>query len=351
MNENKDYYSILGVERDASEEDIKKAYRKLALKYHPDRWANGSEQEKKEAEEKFKEISEANEILSDPQKRQMYDNGGFSQGPEIDPMEMFRRMHEEFFGGGFGGGRHNVNKGDPIEATVNLTLKEAYDGGMHEITITKYENCQHCHGTGSEDGNNCTCQTCHGSGFVFESRQQQNMIFRTQRTCPTCGGSGRVIKNPCTKCHGSGKVAVTSTRQINIPRGMFDGASFVIEGEGNPPANGNGINGDLIVHVSVANDNYFIRHDATTLLHIEEIPFNEALLGTTRTIKCIDGSTYTLRVPELTPDATDFKVKRKGMPHPQDNNIIGDMIVFVKYILPNKLTPEQKIMLENFNKK
>lgn len=347
MSENKDYYSILGVERDASEDEIKKAYRKLALKYHPDRWANGTEQEKKDAEEKFKEISEANEVLSDPQKRQMYDNDSFAETDGVDPMEMFRKMSENFFGG-----RHNdVNKGEPIEATVTLTMKEAYYGGRHKVSIIKHVPCEHCHGTGSDDGSDTTCPHCHGNGIVFESMQQQNMIFRTTRPCPMCNGTGKVIKKPCHVCHGSGTKIKTIEKEYELPRGLFDGASFVIEEEGNPPTDRNGINGDLIIHVTVINDNYFIRHDATTLVHIEEVPFNEALIGTTKTIRTIDGGTVTLRIPELTRDGADFRFARKGMPHPQDNNVVGDMIVVVKHIYPSRLTPEQKIMLENFNKK
>lgn len=348
--ENKDYYSILGVNRDASEEEIKKAYRKLALQYHPDRWANGTEEEKKTAEEKFKEISEANDVLSDPQKRQMYDNGGYQGGPGVDPMEMFRKMAESMSGGFWGGGNaRNPNKGSNVEAMVVLTLKEAYDGGLHDVIINKHIQCHNCHGTGDAHGHNTICPECNGTGMVFETSQQQGMILRFNRTCSKCNGSGKIIKNPCPICHGSGEQIIATTKEYNIPRGLFDGASFVIPGEGNPSTT-NGENGDLIIHVKVLDDDYFIRHDATTLVHIEEVPFNEALLGTTRQIKCIDGTTTTLVIPELTRDDTDFKIPRKGMPHPQDNNIVGDMVVLVKHTYPNKLTQEQRKKLQDFNK-
>lgn len=342
--ENKDYYSILGVSRDASEDEIKKAYRKLALQYHPDRWANGTEEEKKNAEEKFKEISEANDVLSDPNKRQMYDNGNYQGGDIPDPMDVFR----SFFGDG--SHRQNPNKGSNVEAMVVLTLKEAYEGGMHDVVINKHIQCPHCHGTGDKNGHNTICPDCNGTGMVFETNHQQSMVFRFSRTCGRCNGTGKIITNPCPICHGSGEQIIATTKEYDLPRGLFNDASFVIPGEGNPSPMKNGVNGDLIVHVKVVDDSYFIRHDITTLVHVEEVPFNEALLGTTRQIKCIDGTTTTLIIPELTKDNTDFKIPHKGMPHPQDNSIVGDMIVLIKHTYPSRLTDEQKRKLKEFNK-
>lgn len=361
MPENKDYYSILGVQKDASEEDIKKAYRKLAMQYHPDRWANGTEKEKKDAEAKFKDIGEAYDVLSDPQKRAQYDNGGmdFDFGG-FDPMDIFRKMSG--MGGGFGNdpfadmfgrGRQNVNVGTDVHVEVTLTLEEAYKGGPRNIQVRRQNACPYCHGHGSSDGKDHTCPTCHGSGMEAEMSQVNRGQFSvTSHTCSKCHGTGLQSSfTPCKHCNGSGKSYEFVTEQINIPRGVDDGMAFMIDGRGNAPEGGNGVNGNLIVHVRISQDKYFDRVDTLNLIHYESIPFAKALLGFKKDFKCVDGSTVTVNAKELTKPGEAFIFKGKGMPDIRSGgSICGDYAVVINYELPTKLTSKQKEMLENFYK-
>lgn len=359
MSERKDYYSILGVSKDASEEDIKKAYRKLAMQYHPDRWATGTEQEKKEAESKFKDIGEAYDVLSDPQKRAHYDNGGmdFDFGG-LDPMDIFRRMSG--MGGGFGndpfanmfGGGQRVNKGSDIHIEVNLTLEECYKGGKRSVQIQKQKECQYCHGSGSSDGKTHVCKTCHGSGMESEMKQFGRGQFSvTSHPCTKCHGTGVDTSfAPCKHCNGSGLGTEYVIEEIDIPRGVGDGMAFRIDGKGNA-AEGNGINGDLIVHVKVLKDSYFERIDTLNLIHYESVPFAEALLGFKKEFKAIDGTKVTVNAKELTKPGEAFIFKGKGMPDIMNGGrTVGDYAVVINYELPKKLTNKQKEMLENFYK-
>ena len=365
MENNKDYYSILGITEEEKklsgsefQELVKKKYRKLAMQYHPDRWANSSEAEKKEAEEKFKSISEANEILSDPQKRQMYDNGGNDfDFNGFDPMEMFRRMTENMGGGfddfgfGFFGNRgQRVNKGSNIETHITITLQEAYDGVAKEINIPRKRKCIYCNGTGSYDGKSHDCPTCGGKGFVSSRRQiAQNSFQIVNAQCPNCHGMGRTISKPCTHCNGTGLETEYAKELITIPRGISNNMVFVVPELGNEPE-GNGINGDLHVIVNVMEDSYFKRPDEMNVIHYEDVPFNEALIGFKKEFKCLDGSVVTVNAPELTPHGKSFIFKGKGMPNPNDNNYVGDYAVVIRHKLPSKLTEKQKEMLKNFYK-
>ena len=356
--ERKDYYSILGVERDANEDKIKSAYRKLSMQWHPDRWANGTDEEKKKAEDKFKEIAEAYEVLSDPQKRAQYDNpnSGFEFQGGIDPMDIFMHMHDMHggFGGGFfddfpgfGGGRRRMKKGTDVSADVYMTLEEAYRGGNKEINIKRVEECSHCHGTGSEDGRPTICPHCGGKGVVQEVNQNGNPFNIFQHPCGFCHGTGRIITNPCRECNGTGKTTRYEKESIDIPRGLTDGISLVLQGRGNPVDGG--VNGDMILNVHIKADPYFERPDAMNLIHRESVPFNEALLGFKKRFKCIDGSEVTVNAPELTPHGKAFIFKGKGMP---DHNGYGygDYAVVINYELPTKLTKKQKEILKDFNK-
>lgn len=357
MAEKKDYYSILGVSKEASEDEIKKAYRKLAMQYHPDRWANGTEQEKKDAEAKFKDIAEAYEVLSDPQKRDQYDNGGmdFDFGG-FDPMDIFMRMSGMgSFGGGFGrfgsmfGNR--VNKGSDIHIEVMLTLEEAYSGGNRSVQIQREKTCSRCNGHGTEDGKEHTCPTCHGRGMESEVKQvAPGQVFTQSHVCSKCHGSGMDAQvAPCPMCGGRGLVGEWSIEEINVPRGVADGMAFKIEGRGNA-AEGSGINGDLIVHVKVNPDKYFERPDPINLIHYESVPFAEALLGFTKEFKCVDGSKVTVNAKELTKPGEAFIFKGKGMPDVMGRGGYGDYAVVINYELPQKLTEKQKELLKNFYK-
>lgn len=358
MTEKKDYYAILEVSKDATEDEIRKKYRSLAKKFHPDKWTNGSESEKKEAEQKFKDIAEAYEVLSDPQKRQMYDNGGFEFDTNgFDPFEMFRNMTGGGFGSMFGdlggmfgnmGGGRQVSRGSNIQTNISLTLEEAFKGGNREIVVTRKKSCVHCNGTGSADGKNATCVQCNGTGRITKTMQMGPGAMQViHTTCPHCNGSGKQIVTPCTKCNGTGLETETVTETIKLPCGLSNGMTININGAGNEAPNG-GINGDLYINVYVKEHNYFTRPDELNLIHYDEVPFNECLLGFKKEYNAIDGTKVVVNAPELTPHGKAFIFKGKGMPHPQHPNVIGDYAVVINHKLPKSLTKEQRKKLENF---
>lgn len=358
----KDYYKILEItdeEKKLNNEEFasvcKKKYHSLALKLHPDRWANSSEKEKKEAEEKFKDVAEAYEVLSDPQKRAKYDNGGidFDFGG-FDPMDIFRKMSG--MGGGFGspfesmfGGGQRVRKGTDIHADVTLTMEEAYNGCKKTIKIKKQKVCQHCNGHGTEDGKDHICPVCGGTGMETNQKQFGNQFYSTSFPCRHCKGTGRNLNaTMCRKCGGSGVAYDYVSEEIDVPRGIASGMAFRVDGLGN--ACDGGINGDLIVHANVLEDNYFERPDPVNVIHYENIPFNEALLGFTKEFRCVDGSKVTLKAHELTKHGEAFIFKGKGMPDVTGRGGVGDYAIVVNYELPKKLTDKQKELLKNFYK-
>ena len=360
--EEKDLYEVLGL----TEEDkkltgdefnkvLKKNYRTLSVKWHPDRWAGKSEKEQKEAEEKFKEISNAYSVLSDPQKRAQYDAGGmsFNGFGDFDPMDLFRRMHEEAgfdpfggFGNFFGGGGQRVVRGDDIEASLTITLKEAYEGGTKNVTVKKKAKCPSCNGTGSQDGKVSTCDQCNGSGQYRNIRRNGYSMFTEISPCRKCGGTGKTIQNPCKSCRGTGEVLKEVTIPINFPKGVFNGGTIKFAGMGCDAPSG-GYNGDLYVTFNVLEDKYFEVIDRKNVVHYE-VPFNNVILGCEITCKCVDGSSVTVKVPELTKDGTPFYFKGKGMPSVGSGEH-GDYAVVVKYKLPRKLTKKQKEVLTNFD--
>lgn len=348
VNTEKDYYKILGIteeEKNLPENEFNKIcknkFKKLALKYHPDKWSKATEKERKEAEEKFKEISEANDILSNPEKRRQYDNNGL----DFDISDMFSR----FGFGHFGNKRQRINKGTNVESVVFLTLKEAYNGVKKKITVERKKQCKKCNGTGSSDGSNTTCPHCHGSGMLSEQMQMgPNAFSIRQRPCPHCNATGKIIKNPCKHCNGSGLETQKTIEEYDIPRGVVSGLTINVQGAGNAPLNGDGINGDLLIKIIVQDDLYFKRVDGINLIHYAEIPFNECLLGVEKEFEAIDGSKIKVKIPELTKHGESFVYKGKGMPHFNDNNVIGDYAIIINYKLPKSLTNEQKEKLKNF---
>lgn len=346
----KDYYSILGVSKNATEEEIKKAYKKLCLKYHPDKWVNATEEERKEAESKFKEANEANSVLSDPQKRQNYDmfgtadgnmgagdDGGWNPfGEGFDPFSNFKRSRQQ--------------KGADREAEVTITFEEAYRGVGTNVTVMMEKECSHCHGTGSADGLSHTCSHCHGSGVLRNTQHNSaGFTFMSETTCPYCGGTGKDIKEPCNYCQGRGVEYDTEQLYVDIPAGVYEGATIAIRGAGAPPRGGNGINGDLYVKIHVKPSEEYSREE-NNLVYKLKLNLIDAWCGCKRTVKCLDGSNISVTVPPLTKSGKNFVVRQRGF---EKSTLFGtskgDFIVRVEYEVPSApLTTEQKKALENF---
>jgi molecular chaperone DnaJ len=350
----RDYYEILSVERMASTEEIKKAYRKLAVKYHPDK--NPGD---KTAEEQFKELGEAYEILSDPQKRALYDqhghaafdrrSGGFSRGAGgfHDPFDIFR----EVFGGGgnifddlFGGGRADPTqpqRGEDLRYDMEITFEEAAQGCEKEITVTKPERCDVCDGSGAEAGSRVkTCPTCGGRGQVITSRG----IFSIAQTCPACQGAGRVIEKPCKGCHGSGRRDRASKIKLRIPGGVDTGSRLRSIGNGQAGLRG-GPSGDLYVVLHVKPHEIFQR-DGDDLLCEVPLGFVQAALGTEIEVPTLNGKAE-IKIPAGTQPGTMFRLKGKGVKNVQGYGH-GDLHVRVQVEVPTHLTSAQKAKLQEF---
>jgi molecular chaperone DnaJ len=347
----RDYYEVLGAERSAGEEEIKKAYRKLAVKFHPDK--NPGD---KAAEEKFKELGEAYEVLNDPQKRAAYDQyghnafdrraGGFGRGGFHDPFEVFR----EVFGGGsifedlFGGGRSDPSqpqRGDDLRYDMEITFEEAARGAEKEITVTKPERCDVCDGSGAEAGSRVrTCTTCGGRGQVISSRG----IFSIAQTCPGCQGAGRVIDKPCKTCHGTGRRERTSKIKLRIPAGVDTGSRLRSAGNGEAGWRG-GPSGDLYV-VLHARPHEIFQRDGDDLLCEVPVSFVQAALGGEVEVPTLDGKTV-LKMPPGTQPGTMFRLKGKGIKNVQGYGH-GDLHVRMTVEVPTHLNPSQKAKLQEF---
>ena len=346
----RDFYDILGVNRDASEEEIKKAYRKLAMKHHPDRNPDNPK-----AEEHFKEAKEAYEILSDSQKRAAYDQYGHAG---VDPQsgmggggfggaggfsDAFGGIFDEIFGGGRGGGggRSNVYRGADLRYNLEITLEQAAFGTETKIRIPTMEACEPCKGTGAKAGTQPkTCPTCQGSGQV---RIQQG-FFSIQQTCPKCHGSGRIIPEPCTSCGGAGRVKRQKTLEVKIPAGIDDGMRLRHGGHGEPGVNG-GPAGDLYVEIHIKQHPVFQRDGDD--LHCEmPISFTTAALGGEIEIPTLDGAAN-IRIPAETQSAKVFRLRGKGIRNVR-THAPGDLMVHVVVETPVKLTERQKELLREF---
>jgi len=358
-NENKrDYYEVLGVDKSASPDELKKAYRKLAMKYHPDQ--NPGD---KEAEEKFKEVNEAYEILSDAEKKSRYDQFGFAGvdpnygagGAGFDGFGGFGDIFSDLFGGGFGGfggfggGGNRANaprQGENVSARVTITFEEAAKGCKKEINFSRIEDCKACHGTGAREGTEPeTCSTCHGTGTVRTTRQTAFGTFAQTSACPKCGGKGKIIKEPCQTCRGKGKVRVNKKVNVTVPAGIDNDQAFRVRGEGNMGANG-GPNGDVIVSVYVKPHEIFEREGANVLCEVP-ITFAQAALGAEIEIPTLDGM-IKHKIPEGTQTDTIIRFKGKGMPYVGYKNR-GDQLVTLVVEVPTRLTKEQKELLRKFD--
>ncbi len=336
----RDYYEVLGVQKNASETEIKRAYRRLAVKYHPDK--NPGDQE---AEEKFKEAAEAYSVLSDTQKRASYDRFGHSGmgGAGFDPG--FTNIEDIFdlfgFGDMFGGGRRrsSVQRGADLRYDLQITLEEAATGKEEKLKIPRLETCGECEGKGTAKGTEPeTCITCKGSG---QTRFQQG-FFSVMRTCPNCSGKGQIIKNPCSECKGAGRVEKEKKLEVKIPAGVETGSRLRMTGEGEDGVNG-GPKGDLYVFIHVAEHENFERQGSNLYTSVP-ISFAQAALGAEIEVKTLDGEEE-LKIPAGTQTGTVFRIKNQGMPNLNGGGK-GDLFVAVTLVTPKTLTREQRKLLE-----
>lgn len=361
--EKRDYYEVLGVDKSASADEIKKAYRKKAIQYHPDR--NPGD---KKAEEKFKEAAEAYDVLSNPDKRARYDQfghaglggaagnggpfGGFGEGMSMDDIfSMFGDIfggHGGGFGGfsGFGGGASQQRRyrGSDLRVKVKLTLKEISTGVEKKFKLKKYVPCSHCHGTGAEGGSGTdTCPTCKGSGTIIRNQQTILGTMQTRTTCPTCGGEGRIIKNKCKECAGEGIVYGEEVITVKIPKGVADGMQLSMNGKGNAGKH-NGISGDLLILIEEEPDKELIR-DENDLIYNLLLDFPTAALGGTVEIPTIDGRVKVKIEPGTQPGKV-LRLRNKGLPNINGYGT-GDLLVNVSIYVPETLSKDEKKALES----
>ncbi|MBR1589661.1 MAG: molecular chaperone DnaJ [Acidaminococcaceae bacterium] len=361
MAEKRDFYEVLGVSKDASADDIKKAYRKLARKYHPD-----LNKDNPEAAEKFKECSEAYSVLSDEQKRAQYDQfgmaafenggagagaggfggfegfGGFSGGGMDDIFDMF-------FGGAGGRRSSQANKGpqrgSDLRFDLNLTFEEAAFGVEKEISLYRDETCDHCHGNGAEPGSKVeTCPDCHGTGQIRVVQNTMLGQMQTVRPCPKCHGEGKIISDPCHECRGTGTIKKQKSLKVKVPAGVDDGSRLRVANEGAAGAKG-GPNGDLYVYLFVKAHKFFERDGNDVYC---EVPINivQAALGAEVEVPTLDGKVV-MKIPEGTQPGRVMRLRGKGIPHLRGSGR-GDQMVRIKVVVPTKLTERQKASLRNF---
>ena len=352
----KDYYDILGVTKSSSPEEIKKAYRKLAMKYHPDR-----NQGDKTAETKFKEASEAYQVLYDPKKKSSYDQfghsafeggqggpaggydfGGFESGAFSD---IFDDFFGDFMGSGRGSGRSKKsrsNRGSDLKINLEISLEEAYLGKKQTINLSSNEKCEKCSGSGAEPGSKPkTCSTCEGHGKV---RTRQG-FFTLQQTCPDCVGEGVMLSNPCKDCKGSGAVKTKKNLSIQIPKGVDDGTQIRLSGKGDAGYR-SGSNGDLYVFIAVQKHKIFQRSEENLYFKLP-ISMIDAALGAEIEVPTIDGGKSKVKIPAGTQSGKQFRLKEKGMPILRESNY-GDLYLETNVIIPDSLSKEQKELLEKF---
>ena len=366
MADKKDYYEILGVSKSATDDELKKAFRKKAKQWHPDANPNN----KKEAEAKFKEVNEAYEVLSNPQKRQMYDQfgtvdpsgAGFGGGPfgggngyysystsDFGDFGDLGDIFSSFFGGGFGGQRsssrrnNGPRKGEDLNLSIDISFEESFLGVEKEIIVTRQETCSVCGGTGARKGTKpIKCPTCSGTGNVTSFQNTILGRVQTTRTCSECRGTGEIISDPCEVCHGKGNVRKTPKVKIKIPAGISDNQTVVLRGEGNPGVKG-GPAGDLYITVRVRKSSIYRREGNNVYCDIP-VTITQATLGADLEIPMVDGSKESYRIPEGTQTGTQFTIRSKGF-KVLNSNMQGNFIFRIVVQTPKRLTKEQKDLL------
>ena len=366
MAEKRDYYEVLGVNKSSTPDEIKSAYRKAALKWHPDKWVNGTDEEKKTAEEKFKEASEAYSVLSDPDKKARYDRygfagmdggsagaGGFGGFGDFDLNDILNSVFGRGFdfggfgsGFGFGGGGSRggsiKQRGSNIRVKVKLNLQEIAHGVKKKIKVSKYVACTHCHGSGSEDGSTETCPTCHGRGQVVQTVNSFFGQMQTQSVCPTCNGTGKVIKKKCTHCGGEGIMKGDEVIEIDIPAGVSQDMQLTVRGKGNAGPH-NGVNGDLYVLIEEEPHPDFERNE-NDLIYNLFITIPEAILGTQAEVPTVDGKVR-VKIAPGTQSGKVLRLRGKGMPILNGYGS-GDMLVNVNVWVPKKVNKEEEKLLQ-----
>ena len=371
MAEKRDYYEVLGVSKNASADEIKKAYRKMAIKYHPDK--NPGD---KEAEEKFKEAAEAYDVLSDAEKRQKYDQFGHSMGPQgfgggagfsgggMSMEDIFAAFGDIFggrgggfsgfgfedmgggspFGGGGGRTRKHVNKGTDLRITVKMTLKDIMNGVDKKLKIPRLVACSHCNGTGAKDGTAFhTCPRCHGSGYVTRVQQTMMGAMQSQAVCPECNGEGKIISEACHYCGGSGVEKKEEVVEFHIPAGVRDGEILTLRGKGNAPRHG-GVNGDLLIVIQEEKDPELIR-DGNDLIYNLMLDIPTAAIGGSAEIPTVDGRAR-LKIPAGTQPGKVLRLRGKGLPQ-LNSSVKGDLLVNVMVYIPENLTDTEKAAIES----
>ena len=364
MAEKRDYYEVLGVSKTATPEEIKKAYRKKAIQYHPDK--NPGD---KEAEEKFKEAAEAYDVLSDSEKRARYDQFGHSMGPQgfgggsgyggfsggFSMEDIFAHFGDIFggrmggFDGGFGGAtgqrpRQHVNKGTDLRITVKVTLNDIAEGVDKKLKIPRLVACPHCKGTGAKDGTSFhTCQRCHGSGYVTTVQQTFMGAMQSQSVCPECNGEGKVVTESCTYCGGSGVEKKEEIIAFHIPAGVEDGMTLTLRGQGNAPRGG-GVNGDLLVKIQEEKDPELIR-DGNDLIYNLMLDFPTAALGGTAEVPTIGGRAR-VKIAAGTQPGKVLRLRGKGLPQ-MNGGESGDLLVNVMVYVPEQLSDTEKSAIES----